>query len=539
MQYTNQLRTVFFQTTLIASLSLLVACGGGGGKDSNGGGGTDNLPNTPVSTWVKGEYKTGIELKDQCEMPRTGNDFRGNPYSDKAGTIQDENNWLRSWSHETYLWYQDLPDLDPSQYASPTSYFKLLKSNKTTDSGNPRDKYHFSKDTFKYNQSTQSGISYGYGVSWAFISTNIPRKLRVAFIENNTPASIAGLQRGDEILTIDDIDLVTASTKSGVDILNDGIAPKTIGEDHIFTIRKNDGSITTVTLESASITSDPVLKTKTIASVNGKVGYLLFNTHNAVSEKRLAEEITKLASNNIEDLVLDLRYNGGGYLAVASQLAYMIAGKTQTTNKIFEKTNFNQKIASPAPLAFLDTTVGISTLPSGQALPVLNLSRIYVLSTGGTCSASEALINGLRGIDVEVILIGSTTCGKPYGFYPTDNCGTTYFTIQFKGVNQKGFGDYSDGFSPSSTAGSIGTSVTGCSVEDDFEHELGSEQESLLLAALNYRVYSTCPVATGVAVDDYYELQAEMDASNGLAIKKPVNLTDGKILEFPIVKNKQ
>ena len=58
----------------------------------------------------------------------------------------------------------------------------------------------------------------------------------------------------------------------------------------------------------------------------------------------------------------------------------------------------------------------------------------------------------LRGIDIEVIQIGSTTCGKPYGFYGLDNCGTTYFTVQFRGVNAKGYGDYSDGFSPSNLA---------------------------------------------------------------------------------------
>ena len=58
-----------------------------------------------------------------------------------------------------------------------------------------------------------------------------------------------------------------------------------------------------------------------------------------------------------------------------------------------------------------------------------------------TCSASESIINGLRGVNVQVIQIGSTTCGKPYGFYPEDNCGTTYFSIQFKGVNAAGFGE--------------------------------------------------------------------------------------------------
>ena len=86
-----------------------------------------------------------------------------------------------------------------------------------------------------------------------------------------------------------------------------------------------------------------------------------------------------------------------------------------------------------------------------------------------------------------MVQIGGTTCGKPYGFYGLDNCGTTYFTIQFKGVNAKGFGDYPDGFSPINLSGQGGVSIPGCSVDDDFSSFLGDENESMLSAALNYR----------------------------------------------------
>jgi hypothetical protein len=134
---------------------------------------------------------------------------------------------------------------------------------------------------------------------------------------------------------------------------------------------------------------------------------------------------------------------------------------------------------------------------SGQPLPTLNLQRVYMLTGGTTCSASESIINGLRGIGIEVIQVGSTTCGKPYGFYPHDNCGTTYFTIQFKGVNDAGFGDYADGFSPSNTATVAGTPVTGCSVADDFTAALGDVSENLFETALNHRLGAACPAPTG------------------------------------------
>ena len=142
----------------------------------------------------------------------------------------------------------------------------------------------------------------------------------------------------------------------------------------------------------------------------------------------------------------------------------------------------------------------ISVKTDDSALPVLNLTnrRVFVLTGDGTCSASESIINGLRGVDVEVYQIGSTTCGKPYGFYPTDNCGTTYFTIQFRGANAKDFGDYSDGFSPENTQGTLGTPVPGCSVADDFNALLGDPAGGPpRRCALNYRDTQACPPATG------------------------------------------
>jgi hypothetical protein len=106
-------------------------------------------------------------------------------------------------------------------------------------------------------------------------------------------------------------------------------------------------------------------------------------------------------------------------------------------------------------------------------------------------------MNALRGVNVEVIQIGSTTCGKPYGFYPTDNCGTTYFSVQFKGVNAAGFGDYTDGFSPNNTASLGGTRIPGCSVADDFTQPLGNPAEARLAAALSYRLSLSCPAPSG------------------------------------------
>jgi hypothetical protein len=199
-----------------------------------------------------------------------------------------------------------------------------------------------------------------------------------------------------------------------------------------------------------------------------------------------------------------------------------------TAGQVFEEIIFNDKhpITNPVtgqpltPIPFHSTTQGFST-PSGQALPTLNLPRVFILSGPTTCSASESVINSLRGVDVEVIQIGSTTCGKPFGFFPADNCGTTYFSIQLQGINAKGFGDYIDGFSPVNTTGTVGVTVPGCSVADDFSAALGNPAESRMAAALEYRDTQTCPAPSGVAQKLALSGAVSLEAVDGYVPKSP------------------
>jgi hypothetical protein len=256
-------------------------------------------------------------------------------------------------------------------------------------------------------------------------------------------------------------------------------------------------------MTSAGIESEPVKNVEVLETPTGRVGYMVFNDHIATAELGLITAVNQLnEGDGIDDLILDLRYNEGGFLSIASELGFMIAGQAATAGRTFELTEFNDKNPntdpitgqSVSPTPFFDTTLGPPfNAPADQALPTLDLTRVFVITSQSTCSASEAIMNSLRGIDVEVIQVGSTTCGKPYGFYPEDNCGTTYFTIQFRGVNDKDFGDYSDGFSPANTEGTVGVVVPGCSVPDDFTAALGDPREARLETALTYRDTQTCP----------------------------------------------
>jgi carboxyl-terminal processing protease len=509
-------------TLTLATAALLASCGGGGssggGVGTSGGTGFASLP--AAST-----------LAATCVAPRIGIDpATGSPYPDRQGTLLNEQNWLAAWTNDLYLWYGEVPYPNPAVYSDTISYFDALKTTNLTSSGAAKDRFHFTYDTSVWQALSSNGVQAGYGATWALLSTTPPRRAMVAYTEPGTPATSLSpaLARGASILRVDGVDLVNDSTQAGIGVINAGLFPAKPGESHTFVVQDLGAATTrTVTMISAKITSVPVQNVSTLAS--GAVGYMLFNDHLATAEPALINAVTQLRNANVTDLVLDIRYNGGGFLSIASELAYMIAGPARTSGKTFELLTFNNKhptidpvtLSPITPIPFQSTATGTSSTPAGTALPYLNLSRVFLLTGSETCSASESIMNSLRGAGVQVIQIGSTTCGKPYGFYPTDNCGTTYFSIQFKGVNNAGFGDYTDGFAPQNgaTAGLAASAVLpGCSIGDDFTHALGSASEARLAAALQYRATGGCPAAGGLVAMAQAKRPSESD---GFLYKSP------------------
>jgi carboxyl-terminal processing protease len=516
---------------LIPATALLDACGGGGG--GGGGGAMASTNSSGSSGWVKGQFSPAPAFAAMCVTPRTGTDpATGKAYLDRPGTALDERNWLRSWTNDLYLWFSEVPDQDPAGFASDSAYFNVLKTSATTASGKPKDRFHFTYSTAMWESLSQSGVEAGYGARFVIIAGTPPRNVVVAYTEPGSAAALApaSLARGAQILTVDGVDLVNASDQTSVNTLNAGLSPQTAGETHTFSIL--DAGMTTprtVTLVSATITETPVQYVKTVPTAAGDlVGYMLFNDHIATAEGELVTAFNQLKSAGVHDLILDIRYNGGGFIDIASEVAYMIAGPTPTAGQTFELDQFNSKnpTVNPVtqgtitPLGFHTTTQGFSP-PAGQALPALNLPRVFVLTSGSTCSASESIINSLQGVNVQVIQIGSTTCGKPYGFYPTDNCAVTYFSIQFQGINAKSFGNYPDGFTPQNTVATQGVLVPGCSVADDFAHSLGDPVEGLLASALSYRANGVCPLPPS-GVQPAPQLQSGTyvpPTANGVVIK--------------------
>ena len=162
-----------------------------------------------------------------------------------------------------------------------------------------------------------------------------------------------------------------------------------------------------------------MLLDQTITQGADTVGYMLFNDHIATAEKELVDAINRLQAAGVDDLILDIRYNGGGYPRHRQRAG--LHDRRRRTRHVRDAWCSTTRIRTRNPV--MDAAADADAVPHdhaglqpppGQPLPTLNLNRVYVITGPNTCSASEAIINGLRGVGVQVFQIGSTTCGKPY-----------------------------------------------------------------------------------------------------------------------------
>lgn len=432
----------------------------------------------------------------QCAPDNTfARDANGNLKSGySAGTRAEEKQWLASYFDQNYLWYKEIPDVNPaapafntgSHYELMSAYLKALRTpEKVGDK--PKDQFSFVYPTEEYNQQVQAGVRLGFGAEWKIIEETPPRDIRVAFVQPGSNAAQVGMARGDRLLSVTVAGRqvpVDDDSVAGKAVLNQVLGPSINGQSASLQLRRADNTIRSVTVTVSPTTSQAVLVAKVLETATTRIGYLVLNEFNAPAEAQIVAAFEQFRTQGVRDLVLDLRYNGGGYIYLASQLAYMVAGDGPTRNRVFDRLVYNDKrTRENVDTLFRSTTSGQpgSNIAGNQPLPSLGLSRVTVLTTVDTCSASESVINGLRGVGITVNLVGSTTCGKPFGFTQKDNCGLSYFPIEFQGVNARGEGDYANGMGPQ------------CEANDDLGQPLGDTSEGMLAAALSYRASGNCP----------------------------------------------
>ncbi|MYN46461.1 peptidase S41 [Pseudoduganella sp. FT93W] len=418
---------------------------------------------------------SSLDLWNRCEVMHPGG------VQNQPGTQADEKGFIRAITQETYLWNSEVPAIKATDYPTVVAYFNALKTPKLLANGRPKDRFHYSYPREVW-EALSSGVELSYGISWNAGANQVPRQWRIAMVDAGSPAERAGLRRGDQLIMIDNEDFIYRGDSDAVARFNAALAPTKADQPHRFTWWR-DGRAFDTALTVGSVNALSVQAVQLLDTPSGKTGYLNFTSHNAPAERQLYEAMMGFSNAGVKELVLDMRYNGGGQISIASQLAYMIAGPAASSGKVFMRYATNGRLNPGRPTSFLDFGIGFAStqpLPFGTKLPHLDLKRVTLLTGPGTCSASEALINGLRGIDIEVRLVGGQTCGKPYAFVPMTNCGTTYFMVQYQGTNNKGWGDFDEGFAPD------------CRVDDDMGHALGDPAESLLATALRLNAGASC-----------------------------------------------
>ncbi len=370
-----------------------------------------------------------------------------------------------SYDLPSYYWYSSVPKLDPlsSSYDSAAVLLAKMKTyaiNPT--SGRPFDKYSF-LDQGQVAGEIVQGVAgdIGMQVAYAGDGTAQNTSLFVLFADKNSPAGQAGAARGDQITAVNGSQ-VTYDGSNGANV-NSVINAVYNDASASFTFKRPNGSSFTATLSKTVYNIDPVQFDSVYTIGAKKVGYFVFNSFASVdnqngptfTRQELLRVFNEFQSAGISDLIVDLRYNGGGSVSTAEFMDSLIA-PASVAGKVMYSYLYNDKLTAMASQIGLQSNVMFGGGGS------LNLGHVFFIGSPHTASASELTINNLKPY-MDVKLVGDTTYGKPVGFFTfhlTDfpNGGATekfladLYAINFETRNANNVGGYFDGLIPDQVA---------------------------------------------------------------------------------------
>ncbi|MEG1611245.1 MAG: S41 family peptidase [Alistipes sp.] len=382
-----------------------------------------------------------------------------------------------------YLWNAEYKTLTPDFNLDYDKFLRVgLDGVAAQNKANKEDGYTMDGKHYYYSyitrndprsaasmSATRAGdVRFGYGLS-GVVPGNINGNIYIGILGviDGSPAAKADLSRGTYITQVDGV----AITQANYDALYKKLFPKDNASVQlkiasVIPDANNKLTVTskgTKTLKAGRYEYNPILfatvaTSKSDASL--KVGYLVYNQFMMDYDEALIgtfKAMTNFAEGALSDLILDLRYNQGGHLISSTVLGTLVAGESKN-DQIFCATEFNaerMKKEKGSIYKIGNTKTPEITYPlMAQALAnAVNLKRIYVLTGPYTASASELIINGLRGLDIEVRLIGDKTNGKNVGMEGVGIKGEKGYTYDFYPItmrlkNAKDFSDYSAGFQP-------------------------------------------------------------------------------------------
>lgn len=371
-----------------------------------------------------------------------------------------------------YLWQADVPNLSDNKFANqaeldtflngyskPENLFEslLYKPASIYPATEAVDRFSWIVSDYLELEGMLQGSTNNNGVEFG-LSHKTPNSSElfgwVRYIIPNSDASTKNIKRGDVFYGVNGTQLTMSNYQALL-----------FGSNNDYTLNMadiNGGAFTpngkSVALTKTILDENPILINKVIVSGSHKIGYLMYNGFYSNYDTQLNDAFATLKSQGVTDFVLDLRYNGGGSIQTATRLASMITG--QFTGQVFAKQQWNAKIESYFNANNPESLKNLFVDKMGTtAINSLNMTKVYILTSKGTASASELVINGLKPY-VDVVQIGDVTVGKNVGsvtlydspdFSATNRNPSHRYAMQplvLKIVNGAGFGDYQSGLTP-------------------------------------------------------------------------------------------
>jgi carboxyl-terminal processing protease len=375
---------------------------------------------------------------------RTSTPRGGNPYA--PCTPIGRNLFVRDVLADLYFWSRFLPDVNPLKYPSPEAYLEAVRYRPLDSS--------FSAIVPKatYDALFSESQYVGFGFSTQTGSTAIT----VLQVFPGSSAADARLERGDRIVAVDGRSIASISASGALDSV---FGPNTVGVTVVADIVSRSGEARRVTLRKTVVTIPPVSLTRTFLADGKVIGYINFRQFVAPSRAALDEAFAALRAAGATELILDLRYNGGGLLDVALHLANLIVDPG-VRGQVFARIQHNDRNSR------FDETLRFAPVPAP-----LGLQRLVAITSRASASASELIINGLRPY-LPVTTVGERTFGKPVGQYGIEFCDRVLMAVAFAVVNARGEADYFSGI------------AADCPAADDTSRDLGAPDEASLAEAI-------------------------------------------------------